>query len=50
MLAFITRDLAGWIGVPVVLVIAAMMVLRRVGKQLRVRRQQAHDDRPPAAP
>jgi len=39
MTAFIAHDIAGWIGVPVGVVIFGMIVLRKQGKQLRARRQ-----------
>jgi hypothetical protein len=41
LVAFIARDIAGWIGVPVVVVIIAMVVLRRQVTALLSRRKQA---------
>jgi hypothetical protein len=41
MTAFIAHDIAGWIGAPTALVIVGLVMLRRWGKGLRARRQQA---------
>ena len=35
------HDIAGWLGIPTGIVIAAMVILRRRGMALRARRQQA---------
>ena len=44
------HDIAGWLGIPAGIVIAAMIILRRKGMALRARRQQARDPRrPPSA-
>jgi hypothetical protein len=45
IVAFIARDLAGWLGIPAGVVIAAMVLLRKRGKELRARRHQARQDR-----
>jgi hypothetical protein len=39
------HDIAGWLGVPAGLVIAAMIILRRRGMALRARRLQAREAR-----
>jgi hypothetical protein len=38
---FIAHDIAGWLGVPAGIVIAAMIILRRKARTLRAHRQQA---------
>ena len=45
---FIAHDIAGWIGVPVGIVIAALIILRKKGMALRARRKQARAGSPPA--
>jgi hypothetical protein len=42
---FIAHYIAGWLGIPAGIVIAAMILLRRKGRALRARRQQARDGR-----
>jgi hypothetical protein len=44
MFAFIAHTVAGWIGIPTAFVIAAMVLLRKYGKQLHARRQQARTE------
>jgi len=43
------HDIAGWLGIPAGIVIAAMIILRRKGMALRARRQQARQASPPAS-
>jgi hypothetical protein len=43
MTAFIAHDIASWVGVPTALVVVGLVMLRRWGKGLRARRQQAGD-------
>jgi hypothetical protein len=38
---FIAHDIAGWLGIPAGIVIAAMIILRRKGMAFRARRKQA---------
>jgi hypothetical protein len=42
---FIAHYIAGWLGIPAGIVIAAMILLRRKGRALRARRQQARGGR-----
>jgi hypothetical protein len=35
------HDIAGWLGIPIGIVIAAMVIVRKRGMALRARRQQA---------
>jgi len=42
---FIAHDIAGWLGLPAGIVIAAMIILRRKGRALRAHRQQARAGR-----
>lgn len=37
------HHIAAWLGIPIGIVIAAMIVLRKKGMALRARRQQARD-------
>jgi 3-methyladenine DNA glycosylase Mpg len=39
---FFAHDIASWLGIPAGVVIAAMIILRRKGMQLRARRKQQH--------
>jgi hypothetical protein len=45
---FIAHDIAGWLGIPTGIVIAALIILRRKGMALRARRKQEHASRQPA--
>ncbi len=45
---FIAHDIAGWLGVPVGIVIVALIILRKKGMALRARRKQARAGSPPA--
>jgi hypothetical protein len=45
VLAFIARDIADWVGIPVAVVIAGMVILRRRAKELASRRRQARESR-----
>jgi hypothetical protein len=47
VVAFIARDLAGWLGIPTGIVVATLVVLRKQDKQLRARRQQTRAARRP---
>jgi hypothetical protein len=38
---FIAHYIAEWLGIPAAIVIAALVILRRKGRALRARRQQA---------
>jgi hypothetical protein len=38
---FLAHHIAAWLGIPAGIVIAAMFILRRKGKELRERRKQA---------
>jgi hypothetical protein len=38
------HDIAGWLGIPTGVVIAAMIILRKKGMALRARRKQARAD------
>jgi hypothetical protein len=40
------HHLAAWLGIPAGIVIAAMVIMRKKGTQLRARRQQARDASP----
>jgi hypothetical protein len=42
---FIAHHIAEWLGIPAGIVIAAMFILRKKGRALRTRRQQAHAGR-----
>jgi hypothetical protein len=42
---FIAHHIAAWLGIPAGIVIAAMIVLRKKGRALRARRQQARAGR-----
>jgi hypothetical protein len=42
------HDIAGWLGIPAGIVIAALIILRKKGMALRARRQQARTASPPA--
>lgn len=42
------HDIAGWLGIPAGIVIAAMIILRRRGMALRARRQQAREASQPS--
>ena len=44
-----THHIAAWLGIPVGIVIAAMVILRKRGMELRARRQQAREGSRPAA-
>jgi hypothetical protein len=49
------HDIAGWLGIPAGMVIAAMIILRRQGTALRTHRRQARESaaaagRTPAQP
>jgi hypothetical protein len=44
---FLAHYIAGWIGIPTGIVIAALFVLRKRGLQLRARRQQARTSTAP---
>lgn len=37
---FIAHDIAGWLGIPTGIVIAALIILRRKGMALRARKKQ----------
>jgi hypothetical protein len=37
---FIAHDIAGWLGIPTGIVIAALIILRKKGMALRARRKQ----------
>jgi hypothetical protein len=43
---FIAHYIAGWLGIPAGIVIAAMIILRKRGKALRARRKQARLNQP----
>ena len=45
---FIAHNIAGWLGIPAGIVIAALIILRRKGMALRARRKQARAGGPPA--
>jgi hypothetical protein len=42
---FIAHDIAGWLGIPTGIVIAALIILRRKGMALRARRKQERASR-----
>lgn len=41
----VAHHIAEWLGIPVVVVIVAMLVLRRAGKALQARRKQARAEK-----
>ncbi|MGN5380867.1 hypothetical protein ACQ4WX_38375 [Streptomyces lasalocidi] len=47
---FLAHYIAGWIGIPTGIVIAALLILRKRGLQLRARRQQARTSTGPVEP
>lgn len=42
---FIAHDIAGWLGIPTGIVIAALIILRKKGMALRARRKQQRTSR-----
>ena len=42
------HHIAAWLGIPIGIVIAAMVILRKRGMELRARRQQAREGSLPA--
>lgn len=40
------HHIAAWLGIPIGIVIAAMVILRKRGMELRARRQQAREGSP----
>jgi hypothetical protein len=42
---FIAHDIAGWLGIPTGVAIAALIILRKKGMALRARRKQEHASR-----
>ncbi|MEU8976825.1 hypothetical protein AB0D11_48220 [Streptomyces monashensis] len=47
---FFAHYIAGWIGIPTGIVIAALFILRKRGMEYRARRQQARKTTTPAQP
>lgn len=42
---FIAHNIAGWLGIPTGIVVAALIILRKKGMALRARRKQEHASR-----
>ncbi|WP_369394376.1 hypothetical protein AB5J72_47675 [Streptomyces sp. CG1] len=47
---FLAHYIAGWIGIPTGIVIAALFILRKRGMELRARRQQTRKSTAPVQP
>jgi hypothetical protein len=46
---FIAHDIAGWLGIPAGIVIAALIILRKKGMALRASRKRERASRQPAS-